>query len=140
MSLDFLGNKFLTASGEAGAEILDGVKAVGIYFSAHWCPPCRGFTPVLAEFYKEVNASEKQLEILFVSSDKDESSMKDYHSSMGFAAIPFGDQRVQQLKQKYSVSGIPFLVILKPNGEVVTTNGRGDVTSMGPAAIENWKK
>merc|ERR1712130_667492 len=26
-------------------------KYVGIYFSAHWCPPCRGFTPVLAESY-----------------------------------------------------------------------------------------
>ena len=32
------------------AEVLDG-KVVGIYFSAHWCPPCRGFTPKLAEWY-----------------------------------------------------------------------------------------
>ena len=26
-------------------------KLIGFYFSAHWCPPCRLFTPVLAEFY-----------------------------------------------------------------------------------------
>ena len=28
-------------------------KTVGIYFSAHWCPPCRGFTPVLTEFFNK---------------------------------------------------------------------------------------
>lgn len=22
-------------------------KVIAIYFSAHWCPPCRAFTPVL---------------------------------------------------------------------------------------------
>ena len=27
-------------------------KVVAFYFSAHWCPPCRGFTPVLKKFYE----------------------------------------------------------------------------------------
>ena len=24
----------------------------GIYFSAHWCPPCRRFTQILKDFYE----------------------------------------------------------------------------------------
>jgi thiol-disulfide isomerase/thioredoxin len=27
---------------------------IGLYFSAHWCPPCRGFTPHLAETYDAI--------------------------------------------------------------------------------------
>ena len=32
-------------------EALTDKKIIAFYFSAHWCPPCRLFTPVLAEFY-----------------------------------------------------------------------------------------
>lgn len=43
-----------------------------IYFSAHWCPPCRGFTPQLATAYND--ATNKDFEIIFMSSDKDQES------------------------------------------------------------------
>ena len=44
---------------------------------AQWCPPCRGFTPVLAKNYTD-NYSAKGMEIVFVSSDRDEASFKSY--------------------------------------------------------------
>lgn len=66
-------------------------KTVGIYFSAHWCPPCRGFTPKLAEFYKKHHA-EKNLEIVFVSSDKNAAEFHEYHKEMPWLALPFADR------------------------------------------------
>jgi len=34
------------------------VKA--LYFSAHWCPPCRGFTPKLTEFFNKANSVSRE--------------------------------------------------------------------------------
>ena len=29
-------------------------KVVGLYWSAHWCPPCVEFTPILADVYQQI--------------------------------------------------------------------------------------
>ena len=48
------GDKLVTKAGDkATADVLGGKSAVGIYFSAHWCPPCRSFTPKLIESYND---------------------------------------------------------------------------------------
>jgi len=31
------------------SELLGEKKNIVLYFSAHWCPPCKKFTPVLAD-------------------------------------------------------------------------------------------
>jgi nucleoredoxin len=57
-----------TASGEHSdfATVSRG-KVTGIYFSAHWCPPCRAFTPHLIDFYKRFKGTSQEFEIVFAS-------------------------------------------------------------------------
>ena len=121
---NILGPNILTKAGTVSTDTLAG-KYVGLYFSAHWCPPCRGFTPKLSETYQIVVAKGKPFEIVFVSSDKSEGQFNDYYGEMPWAALPYADRaKKEELSKKYKVQGIPTLVILNPEGEVVTLDGR----------------
>lgn len=127
---EILGDSLLTQTGiKPTTEVLDGKTAVGIYFSAHWCPPCRGFTPKLAEMYKSAFQA-KGMEIVFVSSDKDQEAFDGYFGEQPWTALPFDQREVKNtLSKKYKVQGIPSFVILDPSGAVITADGREAVSN-----------
>lgn len=109
-----------------------------MYFSAHWCPPCKAFTPVLADFYNKVNANEKQIEIIFVSCDREVNQFNSYYNEMPWLTLPFGDERCGILSDEYGCNGIPYLVILKSDGSLVSKTARDDVRTCGESAINKW--
>ncbi|KAL3876104.1 hypothetical protein ACJMK2_033982 [Sinanodonta woodiana] len=142
--VELIGPKVQGHDGEVAVESFCGEgKYVGLYFSAHWCPPCRGFTPVLAEFYKNIKASKKagMLEIVFISSDRDQESFNDYYAEMPWKALSFSDrQRKELLCGKFGIRGIPSFILLNAkDGSVVVANGRENV--VGDPTGENfpWK-
>jgi len=107
-------------------------KAVlALYFSAHWCPPCRGFTPQLCEKYAALKEANKDFEMIFVSSDRDAKAFDEYHASMPFLALPFDKRSAkEELSDHYKVGGIPTLVFVDAiTGKVITTEGRGGISS-----------
>lgn len=62
------------------AQTLDDLRSldiVGIYVSAHWCPPCRTFTPQLSQLYKDILAAGKKFGVMFISGDRDEASFQE---------------------------------------------------------------
>lgn len=140
--IELLGQKLLNKDGEVDtAAALKEKKAIAIYFSGHWCPPCRGFTPQLAEWY-ENNLKAKGLEIVFVSSDRDESAFKEYFASMPWLAVPFSERQVKEaLDKKYKIAGIPSVVVVDPQGELITKEGRAEISSdpEGNEMPEGWK-
>jgi nucleoredoxin len=121
-----LGDKLVSTGGEQiDTSTLADNDCIGLYFSAHWCPPCRGFTPKLAQGYKKIRGDGKKFEIVFVSSDKDQSSFDEYFGEMPWKALPFADrERKAALSKKFKVNGIPTLVLIKGDGSVITVDGR----------------
>jgi thiol-disulfide isomerase/thioredoxin len=133
-----LPDELLDAAGKAvSGETLSG-KYVGLYFSASWCPPCRTFTPKLVEFHK---ANRDKFEVLLVSADNSEKAQANYMKKymMPWLAVKHQSIAANLLVKKMGVSGIPYLVVLAPDGSVVTKDGRGDVDSMGDKAFLKWK-
>ena len=104
------------------------------------CPPCRGFTPVLAEFYK-AHAESKNFELIFISSDRDEESFNEYYNEMPWLKLDFKDRTTKEvLGKQFQVSGIPTLILLDgDSGDVICTDARNQVQS-GDAAGFPWKK
>ncbi|XP_014808471.1 PREDICTED: nucleoredoxin-like [Calidris pugnax] len=101
---------------------------VGVYFSAHWCPPCRSLTRVLVESYRKIKEAGQKFEILFVSADRSEDSFKQYFSEMPWVAVPYADEaRRSRLNRLYGIQGIPTLIVLDSKGEVITRQGRVEV-------------
>ena len=48
------GVKLVKADGSSveAEKALAGKELIAYYFSGHWCPPCRRFTPMLKTFYQ----------------------------------------------------------------------------------------
>ena len=139
---------------KAGEEVYHGsgkivastIKATyyGIYYGAHWAPPCRLFTQVLTEFYNEVNkdlpANDKKFEVLFVSLDGSHDAFLRNFKDMKWLGVSMNeDQRISALKQKFGVNGVPTLVITKPNGDLISYDGRKDIQD-GAEALNSWEK
>ena len=93
----------------------------GLYFSAHWCGPCRKFTPQLVAYYNQIAHDHPEFEIIFVSSDKSADGMATYmrESGMPWPAIEYSKLANVQALQKYAGKGIPDLVIVDSSGKVL---------------------
>lgn len=109
-------------------------KIILLYFSAHWCPPCRAFLPRLIQAYHEIKAKTDAFEVVFISSDRDQNSFDEFFSTMPWLALPFGDERKGSLSRVFKVHGIPMLVAIGPTGKTVTTEARDLITSYGANA------
>lgn len=124
------------------SQVLEDAEVIGFYFSAHWCPPCRAFTPILAKVYGEMKNLNYKFEVIFVSSDRDEKSLFEYMNEChgDWLALPFGSEAIKNLKEKYNVTGIPTLIIIKKDGTVITEDGDCDIESKGAEAYKEWTK
>lgn len=143
-AVEQFGESLVTKDGvKKTSDVMANKKLIAIYFSAQWCPPCRGFTPSLCEFYEKVKAIDAdQLEIVFVSSDNEEEEFRKYFATMPFAALPYADGTTKQkLGAIYGVRGIPSLYVMDPAGKVLDATARGTVTanvSNVSAALQEW--
>ncbi|RZF46810.1 hypothetical protein LSTR_LSTR012033 [Laodelphax striatellus] len=112
---------------ESCKDALQG-NVIGVYFSAHWCPPCRAFTPQLIDTYNKLKERGKKFQVLFVSSDRSLDSFESYFSIMPWLALPYDETESRQdLAKLFDIHGIPTLVLLDTDQSLITIEGRGEI-------------
>ena len=115
-----IGNDLIDASGNAVAfDTLRGKKYFLVYFSASWCSHCRQFMPQFVDFYRNSKYHDA-FEVIFVSSDQNESQMLSYLGEMPWMAVRFNSPAQTFLKTTYSGgTGIPTLVLIDSDGRML---------------------
>ena len=130
-----------TLTEAAGLEQLQGIKYVGLFFSADWCPPCKHMLQPLKNFYTDVNLEERTMEMILVSSDRSEQDWKKHHQSMPWMTLPYDDPRGNKLREKYEILGVPALIILDAvTGFTVTEKARKDLGKNVAEVYQSWAK
>jgi len=129
--------QLLTKNGLVNTKDALGDKTVLIYFSAHWCGPCRNFTPQLAELYKEAKSGplSKKFEIIFCSADHEEAEFDSYYAEHPWLAIPFDWENRERLMGAFSVKGIPQLTVMDKTTRILEQNA---TQSLSMQKLQQW--
>lgn len=139
---ELLGPDLVDAKGDkVELSSLEG-KVIGLYFSAEWCPPCRSFTPSLVKLR---DRKDDQFEVVFVSSDRSPEDQSKYMKgyNMKWPALPHDSDKRRALSDKYGVSGIPALVVIDSDGNLISKNGRSEMgrsDTEARKALRSWRR
>lgn len=116
-----------TISRADGSE-LEKKKLVALYYSAHWCGPCRRFTPQLVDYYNRVSQAHPEFEIIFVSCDRSHFGWENYiqETRMPWLAVDFDQLGTLGELKKMGGDSIPSLLVLDEAGHVIVSSYNGD--------------
>ena len=127
----------LTLLSSCGLDV-ETTPLIALYFSAAWCGPCKGFTPILNQFHATCQAAPGLANVcrpVFVSLDRTLEQFSAYFQTMTWEAIKFElHEAREELAEKLKVGGIPCLTILDTrHRRVVSYNARADVQQFASA-------
>lgn len=148
------------------SKLLTKVNFVGFYFASSWCPTSQPATDTLQSTFSQSDKlllpsnvdteQQKELAIVYISSDRSQSEMDDYltkHNWMIPLTNTNKDDVSSTIKRMFHTCaweevpnidsmernyGIPRLVILDSSRNVITTDGINDVINDGVDAIKRW--
>ena len=138
---ELFGDQLYRADGSlVGVGTLDGIPLIGVYFASPGCPSCGAFTPILIDAYDQLSEEGLSFEVVLVTGGMTDSSLFDYmaDSEMEWLAVSSQGSQATALIQRYDIRWVPTLVIINGAGNVISLNGREEVTQNGAAAYDSW--
>lgn len=100
-----------------------------VYFGAYWCGPCRRFSPRLVANYQRLKTiAPDRFEVIFVSDDIDPGGQLKYarEVNMPWPMLKFSATTSVPAFEKWRARGIPSLVVLTREGDLIYHSYRND--------------
>lgn len=91
------------------------------YSGASWCPPCQTFLPKLKATYEQAKAAGKQVEVIYISSDKSELDMSRHmlEAPMPWPGLRYTKRRSVKFINNLEKGGLPCLIVADTDGNVL---------------------
>mmetsp|Transcript_27584 Transcript_27584/g.70271 ORF Transcript_27584/g.70271 Transcript_27584/m.70271 type:complete len:161 (-) Transcript_27584:382-864(-) len=107
----------------ADASVLEG-KYVALFFYRMDSSACQEIAYKLKRTYLKLVTTGQPFEVLLVATDPSqapEALMRDFASNHPWVAVPFGETaRCRALRKAYRVAGVPKIIMVSPEGEVLS--------------------
>jgi peroxiredoxin len=108
-------------------------KAVVLYFWATWCSTCREEMPKLEKLALDYRG--RGLVLLGIN-DEDPAIAAEYLKANGHTLRSLVD-RWQDVYKQYRVDGIPAMILVAPDGRIVSAFGYGETVSLERGVLSN---
>ncbi|XP_054461283.1 nucleoredoxin-like protein 1 [Anoplopoma fimbria] len=118
-----------------------------LFFASAECGNCRDFLPVLNDFFKRLKDPAfieypKLLALVYISLDQSKTQqdrfLKELHKKVLFLA--FDDPYRRELQAKFKVKDVPTVVVLRPDGSILSKNAVPDICRLGCDCFRDWQE
>ncbi|XP_004873277.1 LOW QUALITY PROTEIN: nucleoredoxin-like protein 1 [Heterocephalus glaber] len=122
-------------------------RLVLLFFGAGCCARCRAFAPALRDFFVRLTdefhvVRAAQLALVYVSQDATAEQQALFLRDMPERCLflPFEDDLRRDLGRRFCVQHLPAVVVLKPDGDVLTRDAADEIQRLGRACFANWQE
>ncbi|XP_034544200.1 nucleoredoxin-like protein 1 [Notolabrus celidotus] len=118
-----------------------------LFFASAECGKCQDFLPVLNDFFKKLKDPAhieypKLLTLVYVSLDQSEEQqdrfLKELNKLILFVA--FEDPYRKELRAMFKVSDVPTVIVLRPDGSLLSPNAVQDICRQGSDCFQDWQE
>ncbi|KAM8842041.1 nucleoredoxin-like protein 1 [Synchiropus picturatus] len=122
-------------------------RIILLLFASTESERCQKFVPLLNDFFKRLKDPAyieypKLLALIYISLDQSEEQqerfLKELHKKVLFLA--FEDPYRTELQAMFGVTEVPTVVVLRPDGSVLSPNAVQDICRLGSECFSNWQE
>ncbi|KAJ8283565.1 hypothetical protein COCON_G00024150 [Conger conger] len=118
-----------------------------LFFGSGECARCQEFAPTLKDFFKRLTDEfyverSVQLVLLYISMDTTEEKQEDFLGELPSRCLflPYEDSYRKELEVMFKVEETPTVVVLRPDGSVLSLNAVEEICRLGPGCFQNWQE